>query len=337
MTPLLSSINNQAGVDYSQMEILLVNDGAGNALDPAILGVFSNLNARAILLPENVGPGMARQAGLDAARGEYVMFCDADDTLHSVGVVGALLRLAETSEADVVVSQWLEELPGEGGGFIYLPHEGENTWMHGKLFRREFLRGNGIAFHPELRVHEDSYFLAVASAHKPRVARLDAPSYVWRYTPDSITRRNGAAYRFSRMPEFIRAIGLSWDCISEVDPASLPERACQLACYIYFSLQGKEWQTEAARAQREASEAALGELFSRERGGRYPATDGFSTYWSAYNAVPESMFVPVYSQERAKNFSAGIESELFGEWVRRIRTAWDPVFAELLCAAGAES
>jgi len=84
--PLLSSIAGQLGVDFSDIEVILANDGGGaGTLNQDFLSLF-DCDIRQVELAENGGPGVARQAGLDAARGEYVMFCDADDALHNVGV-----------------------------------------------------------------------------------------------------------------------------------------------------------------------------------------------------------------------------------------------------------
>jgi len=46
-------------------------------------------------MKENKGPGVARQVGLDAAQGKYVMFCDADDMIHNSGIIGAMIQEME--------------------------------------------------------------------------------------------------------------------------------------------------------------------------------------------------------------------------------------------------
>ncbi len=120
--PLLSSIHNQAGIDFSDIEVLMANDGGDvPTLDKDFTELF-NFQIKQINLKENGGPGVARQAGLDAAQGEYVMFCDADDLLHSVGVLGAFMQEAEKSVPDIITSSWLEELRNENGGYRYITH-----------------------------------------------------------------------------------------------------------------------------------------------------------------------------------------------------------------------
>ena len=162
--PLLSSINNQVGIDFDDIEVIIANDGGGlGELDQTFLGMF-NMDSTQINLEKNCGPGVARQVGLDIAKGEYVMFCDADDIIHNVGVIGAFIHECEVQSPDILSSSWLEEMIMEDGKYTYINHNIENTWMHGKVLRRQFLIQNNIRFHDDLRVNEDSYFLAIAAA-----------------------------------------------------------------------------------------------------------------------------------------------------------------------------
>ena len=115
--PLLSSINGQVGMDFSDIEVIIATDGKENPeLDQGFLELFE-FPAIQICLEENSGPGAARQAGLDHAEGEYVMFCDADDTIHNVGVLKALMQEAEMTAADMLSSSWLEEVLDENGRY----------------------------------------------------------------------------------------------------------------------------------------------------------------------------------------------------------------------------
>lgn len=72
----IQSLLNQT---YTNIEILLVNDGSrDNSLE--ICQRYAQMDPRIVVLDKpNGGVSSARNAGLDAAKGEFVMFCDSDD------------------------------------------------------------------------------------------------------------------------------------------------------------------------------------------------------------------------------------------------------------------
>lgn len=107
--PLLSSINNQVGTDFNELEVILVNDGADNKFNRKFLDLFKNIKIQTIMVNENRGPGVARQIGLDNATGEYVLFCDADDILQNVAAISLFLQEIHNNHPDIITSQWVEE------------------------------------------------------------------------------------------------------------------------------------------------------------------------------------------------------------------------------------
>ena len=66
---------------YPDFEVICIDDGSKDG-SPRILDSFCQDNARfSVVHQQNAGAAAARNAGLDRARGEYVTFVDADDTL----------------------------------------------------------------------------------------------------------------------------------------------------------------------------------------------------------------------------------------------------------------
>ncbi|MFG3055620.1 glycosyltransferase family 2 protein [Kitasatospora sp. NPDC048239] len=97
----LDSVLGQGGPD---LELIAVDDrspdGCGALLDEA---AARDPRVRVLHLPENVGLGRARNAGLEVATGEYVLFLDSDDTL-TPGLLKAVDdRLAAGGDPDVLV------------------------------------------------------------------------------------------------------------------------------------------------------------------------------------------------------------------------------------------
>lgn len=301
--PLLSSINGQVGIDFTDIEVVIANDGGGaKALDNDYLSLF-RFASKQVFLEKNVGPGVTRQAGLDAATGNYVMFCDADDTLHNVGVLGAMMQEAEAHVPDILYSSWMEELYADGR-YQYITHENDNTWMHGKLLRRRFLSGQNIRFHNDLRVHEDSYFLSIAAAVAEKTRQLPVVTYVWKYRADSITRRNGASYTYNSIPTFIHACAMADREIEQRAPTQMEYKIVQFILYNYFCFHQPGWQAlENAHYLNEAEKTLTEEM------------QPFMHYWQ--NANPQTI-ADVYNQERQRSFAGCVENETLGAWLERI-------------------
>ncbi len=76
-----AAVRSVAQQTYPPLEILVVDDGS---TDETVV-VVERLNhplVKLIQLPENCGPSAARNAALDAARGNVIAYLDADDRWH---------------------------------------------------------------------------------------------------------------------------------------------------------------------------------------------------------------------------------------------------------------
>ena len=90
------------GVNKCPYEVIVVNDASTDGSD-AILADYEKRhpNLRVVRFERNRGVSAARNAGLDHARGEYVMFCDPDDAFVP-GAVSYIDRIARNETPDVV-------------------------------------------------------------------------------------------------------------------------------------------------------------------------------------------------------------------------------------------
>ena len=79
ITICLDSLINQT---YSNIEIILVNDGSNDRSEDVIREFAKNDNRIKLYNQINQGVSVARNTGLDKATGEYIMFVDADDYIE---------------------------------------------------------------------------------------------------------------------------------------------------------------------------------------------------------------------------------------------------------------
>ncbi len=82
---------------YPNVEIVVINDGSTDNT-AEILGSYDNIN---VIQSKQNGVSSARNKGLEAATGEYIMFLDSDDYFDT-DAIEKLVNLAETHGADVV-------------------------------------------------------------------------------------------------------------------------------------------------------------------------------------------------------------------------------------------
>lgn len=165
-----------AGLDA---EIILVDDCSTDD-SVKIIGGYSatyHLSLITYHLPTNGGVSAARQAGLDLATGEYVIFADPDDWMD-VGMYEELINVAEEREADMVFEDFFEndarrdqKFEGDAEGLICAILGGRihgATWN--KLIRRSFIEKTGARFCEErLGLCEDVDFLCQLLVKKPSV------------------------------------------------------------------------------------------------------------------------------------------------------------------------
>lgn len=95
---------------YRNIEVILVDDGSPDAC-PRICDEYAAADARVrVIHKENGGAGLAREAGLAEAKGEYVLFADSDDWLDH-DMIESCLNTALRDSADCVMCGYIREYP----------------------------------------------------------------------------------------------------------------------------------------------------------------------------------------------------------------------------------
>ena len=189
MRPMLESISTQQGVNLKQdIEVLIGNDGSDIRLSEEFLGSFS-FPIRYVQFEHSGLPG-TRGRLFELATADYVMFCDADDMFLSNLALLTIFSFVRKG-FDALICDFLEEvLDRKTGRSYFFRHKRDRTFVHGKIYRRQFLLDNRIVWHPDVKCHEDSGYNCLAIKVAKNVEYCQTPIYLWKWREDSICRKD---------------------------------------------------------------------------------------------------------------------------------------------------
>lgn len=104
---LLDCIKSLLSNDYKNLELIFVDDGSTDG-SLEILKKYKKDDSRInIISQKNLGAGAARNRGIDAAKGDYLMFVDADDILCPDSISKSI-SLALLNDEDIVMFNYDE-------------------------------------------------------------------------------------------------------------------------------------------------------------------------------------------------------------------------------------
>jgi len=127
-------------------------------------------------------PGLVRQVGLDHTNAPYIMFLDNDDMLAPQAVELAQKGMME-SNADVIIGHFYAE---DQNGQFKIMDEGQTTWLHGNVYKREYLEKNNIRF--PYGFNEDGGFNTQCYLLTDKISVIKKPMYYWLFNHESLTR-----------------------------------------------------------------------------------------------------------------------------------------------------
>jgi len=230
----IDSVRSQTMADG--VECILIDDcSTDNTLEiiQSIINGDVNGNGNFFLLRQerNQGPSAARNRGIREAKGEYVFFLDADDTI-TPDCVELLYGLAKEHDADYVQGRYESEIKDNKDNRnntniktiellnsstlepsipavltdrreikrLLLNHNKIQFTPHNRLVRRQMIIDNGLFFNEEIKVREDFLWMTFVAKYVKKFASCDKPTYNRGYNEDSLTNninkeREIAGYR----------------------------------------------------------------------------------------------------------------------------------------------
>ena len=102
---LRRALDSLKAQSISDFEVIMIDDGSNDS-SGSICDQYCNQDSRFnVIHKTNGGVSAARQTGLDAARGEYVIHVDADDWVEP-NMLEELYKKAKETDADVVICDY---------------------------------------------------------------------------------------------------------------------------------------------------------------------------------------------------------------------------------------
>ena len=222
---------------YRNLEIICVDDGSDDSTGE-ILQEYAAADPRVFVQtnPKNEGAGAARQKGLAAATGGYVMWCDADDwyapqacaellaALQDSGAGSATCRACivnddpDSAIAHLDHQSWRENFMFSGLREItpdVMAMVSKSLW--GKIFRKSVIDKYGIEF-PDIGRGEDTFFAFAYYMATENIFFLDRRLYTHVKREDSIIGRcvlsnegdpTDIIDMLGRIMEFVRSRGFA--------------------------------------------------------------------------------------------------------------------------------
>lgn len=302
---LLDSLEVQQNVDMDDIGVIIVNDGTDVHLSEDLFKKYSY--DIEYYLNEHKGVSATRNACLDKATAEYVMFCDADDMFYNACGLYIIFREIENGGFDSLVSAFIEESKDpDTKEPIYLTHDMDSTFVHGKVHRRKFLLKNKIRWNDDLTIHEDSYFNCLCQRLAKELKYSQTSFYLWRWRDNSVCRHDDKYIlkTYNNMLDSSDALIEQFLNRKKKDEAMF--YATSMIYDAYFTMNKDEWLNQDNKEY------------------RYNTELRFKEYWLKYKYLHDEINVDMKNQIimgiKNRMFTEGmiLETLTFGEWIKQI-------------------
>lgn len=226
---LPACVDSIRAVNAEDYELLLIDDGStdgSGALCDALVQRFPEIR---VVHQQNAGASAARNRGIQEAKGELLLFIDADDSLDSAAL-GQVLSDPRCSDHDLTIFGLTFDYYHHGKCYrrdpLYFDYDGildRNIWgrefvqlyrqnslspVWNKVFKREIIQQNGLLLDTSMFLYEDFEFVLRYMRHCDTIWNIPQAIYHYRQSEDE----GNAGRRLKRIgsiPEFLKPIEVS--------------------------------------------------------------------------------------------------------------------------------
>jgi glycosyltransferase involved in cell wall biosynthesis len=305
--PLLDSIAIQQNVPMDEIGVIICNDGSDTFLSDELLNSYP-FRIEYHKEPHR-GVSGTRNACLDYATADYVMFCDADDMFCNVCGLWIIFReMGIDGGFDSMVSVFVEESrnPENKKEVTYINHDMDSTFVHGKVHRRKYLLKQKIRWNEKLTIHEDSYFNILCQNLSTNVKYCPMPFYLWKWRDESVCRHD---------PKYIlktyrNMLDSNDALVDEFLSRGVQDKAAFYTAFMifdaYYAMNKEEWKNQENQEYRDSTEKRFAEYYEKHK--------------DLWNSVPINDKMLISNNVRSRSVMEGMRMEAItiDGWLRHI-------------------
>lgn len=197
----IESIINQKG----NIEVILIDDGSPDA-SPSICDEYAlNDNRIHVIHKQNGGVSSARNAGLDAAKGEWIWFVDGDDYIVDYAIKELENIIKNNKNTDLIrfSYQRLQDNHITKINIENIKNLTKNVYLQNQhsylnptmLFKRELINDITLRFSEDIKMGEDLEFQYKYLLHCNHPIQYNKHLYIYRLRESSATKSNDSRYK----------------------------------------------------------------------------------------------------------------------------------------------
>lgn len=218
-----STVNSVLNSGLTDFEIIIVDDGSKDNTPDICDNLEKNYSQVTCIHKENGGVSSARNRGIDAAQGEYILFMDSDDGYES-GALSNATEIIEKNSPDLLIfglsfDYYKGDTIYRSDKLIY-PAEGTvspSEWSScfsemfdynalssacNKIFKTQIIKNKKIRFNKDVFLMEDFLFVLDCLRYTENICLL--PEAVYRYRqPDDEMRAYTRMNRIDDLNDYL--------------------------------------------------------------------------------------------------------------------------------------
>ena len=262
--PLLDSIALQQNVDFSEIGVIICNDGTDVYLSDELLNSYP-FKVEYHREPHR-GVSATRNACLDYATADYVCFCDADDMFYNLCGLWIVFKEIDIGFDSLVTCFTEETRHPITKEVIYTNHDMDSTFVHGKIHRRQYLLDKGIRFNDALTIHEDSYFNILCQSLSKNVKYCTTPFYLWKWRDESVCRHD-PKYILKTYNNMIDSNDALIDTLRSKGVKDKADFYVAVMIFdAYYTMNKPEWIDQENQEYRQAVEKRFADYYRKHKG-----------------------------------------------------------------------